>query len=139
MCMQKVDAALNYDKNLGAFVGYGYKAIIDDVTDSKGNLKPSAKRWKEATFTGHATPRDYLGKERCDEDYTKYSPGFHIFLNQKSAEDYRIKQSGTLIVKVAYREIVAIGTNETDRYPNRRFDACVCARYMKIVEVIKKY
>jgi hypothetical protein len=128
MCLKSVDVALEWDARDKDYVGYGYKNISKyEFTAAPFHieLRPSSKRWKKAT-----------GKNRGMFDTIKssgkkrYVPGFHIFLNLEDAKNY----SGSLLVKVKYKGILAFGKNTNS--VSSAGKPCVIAKDMKIVEII---
>lgn len=126
MCLTKVSFTL--DEN---GVGVGYKLLPAEAFDSKGRFNTSlskqkgwSKEWKKIE------PRKQKINAR---DKQEYVPGYHIFLNKEDARNYRHSYSDSVLVKVEFRGIMTLGTNETTR---DEYGPCIVAKEMRVVEII---
>jgi len=121
--MNTVKFALEENAN-GEMVGVGYKLMY--TYEVKVN-----KRWKKARhINGDIYKTIGYGKR-------KYPFGFHIFLNQKDAENYTAKNPGKALYKVEFKNVVAFGTNYTNL--NGKSGPCIIARDMRYMEIIQEY
>lgn len=151
MCMNKSNLNMEYDKNEGCFVGYGYKqlthhipvnirkrgdkAILDYLTKKYSEYKHLQAGWMEArgamSLYGSKSKFKRDTKE-YDSNGGSYWPGFHIFLKEQDARSY---YHDGIVVKVKYAEVTDFGTNDTDNDEGE--GPCVIARYMKFIEVVE--
>lgn len=126
MCLKTVGVTVLYDDKAHAFVGYGWKRM-----ETK-NLK-RFKKWQQANGD-----RDYIKRNRklkdvfeCGSDGNRYTPGFHIFLTEKDATDY--KPGGVNVVKVKFKGILSYGTQSLDHLnSNAKCVPCVVTEWMKL-------
>jgi hypothetical protein len=130
MCLWQAHLSLEPKKFLGFtryWYGMGYKCINVDLKGFK-DRKYKLNRWIRARFSDRIYTDDSNGR------YNVYYPGFHVFLDRKSAIDYVIyNEENYIIVPVYFRNIIGFGTNGTGTgYKNFRFDDCVIAQKIYI-------
>lgn len=143
MCLHNLhrNFSMEWNEKEKDFIGYGYKCYPSYRFNDNG--KPNKKycetarlstRWQEASgsiCSGGGTK----AKVEYTDNGISYWPGFHIFLKEKDARDYYY----TTVAKVMFKGLIGIGSNETGDSSNNsdRYGACVIARYMKFLEIVK--
>jgi len=123
MCLINVEKS--YDNVKDKNFGIGYKAM-EPVEGGKFESPLMGGR--------HCVGKWYkaVGDVISADDGTSYKAGFHIFLNKEDAKKYALLEDR--VVRVRYRQIVAIGQNSTS------FQAkgdCVIAKEMYIEGEVK--
>lgn len=136
MCLSSIDFALTRVK--GEYVGTGYK--VYRIFDHEKLQELSSFRWKEASNNCY-TKKNY-NRISASAGGT-YPPGFHIWLKQLHAENYRTIYSGyRFLYKVAFKDVIAFGKNENhcqSSFPYKTtHEPCIIASKMKILEFIKE-
>lgn len=138
MCLHNLykNFSMEWNSKEKDFVGFGYKKynsyyLTNDKPNSEGNSVKLSTVWREAQ-ADHYGKKSKQSIESTDTG-TPYWPGFHIFLKKEDAQKYW----GDVVVKVMFKGLIGIGTNETNAYYDTKYGACVIARYMKFIEVVK--
>ncbi len=108
--------------------GIGYKVIYNGEDEP-----PKLNKWLRADYfqKNWISEPSKIGSYKGDT----YWPGFHIWLDIESAEEYASARFGCKIYKVEYRHVTAFGTNETGRVVKERMMVrnCVIAHEMRIL------
>lgn len=129
MCLKVIDVALDENR-----VGIGYKlmkrayhkqtsmVLNGSVCSFEFGYKYRLNRWHKNEWKMRYTFPD--AKQN-------YELGFHIFLTVEDARAYAPRSSDYVVCKVAYKDILAIGSNLT-RLGNKK---CVVAGQMKVLEI----
>lgn len=124
MCLKTV----NYD----GVEGYGYKMFRKSGIRIKSFHRKS--RINKTTWNVAGLGKIYSNEYDYETDkYKKYPAGFHLYLSIDTAKNKVIENSGSVLYKVAFKEILAIGNDVTD--PNRQ-TSTVVARQIKLIEQI---
>jgi hypothetical protein len=131
MCLTSSKFELEYDSKIDDFVGYGYKVVSHRVYN-----KLARKRWVEAKAQAIGGSVNEIKTRRIATRRNKkvyYTPGFHIFIKRDDAHNYYYSFRDNILIKVAYRGVLAFGSNDThDKFGNKRQGMCVITRYMKL-------
>lgn len=142
VCLSICDLALTYSKKDRCFIGTGYKAV--DFSFIK-----TARNWIRCTGNRYSG-KFISGSSIMADNYKSYYPGFHIFLDLKSAVNYHnlsnLKYHSTYtkgynqdrIIKVEYKNVIAYGKNHTNSGENRRRESgpCVVSEYIRYLETV---
>jgi hypothetical protein len=133
MCLHETQLVLTWDKNAKAYVGEGYKNLPKEKVGRLG-------RWQEAigNSSGYGKPEELRSRFQTTDTSKVYHPGFHIFLNEQDAREYKYGKLSNEIVKVKFKVVLAFGTNEVNYKSGvgMAYGPCVIAQYMKPVEIL---
>jgi hypothetical protein len=122
MCLKSTKFALDYDSKSRKFIGYGWRCMY---------VSSEQYQWQKAQYHNAGKPH----KIGCDNGKDTYIPGFHIFVNRKDAVKYA-GGDDTYIVKVAYRNVIAFGSQTTSS--SRALGDCIIAQEMKVIGPAKQ-
>jgi hypothetical protein len=132
MCLRKATFALKWSPENNRFIGEGYKSLEEEYLK-----RFKVNKWYRAS--GDYLDINYwslnkLAKsDKIFADNSKlYLPGFHIFLRQSDADNYRFRAP---TYEVIYSNVLAYGTN-VNGFSAEAYGPCVIAEYMKIVRKI---
>ncbi len=118
MCLHSVSKVYKRPQIKAPSFKYGWKWVYLDSDDSVGGYDRGGNYqrgvWIQDRNTG----------EIGTDDFEMYPAGFHIFVDKEAAKSYASPSCNCKLIRVRYRQVVAIGSN-ADFFGNRN---CVIAR-----------